>query len=146
MDLKFWLVPTFSSNIGSITSLANISVFSWNFFKPFTANIGLINTYKMPPCLPSYLIRGLSNLTQNIWKNWNSPNWQPSWLKRHRAHLHMKVMSLLYANEASLCWPRQPVWRIWNISNFASQNTQRSNQIRRQTRWHLVATDKTYLW
>ena len=32
----------------------------------FLLKIGLISTYKMPPCLPSYLIRALSNLSIKI--------------------------------------------------------------------------------
>ena len=67
MDLKVtdWFQLVIGST-SSITSLADISVISWNFFKPFTAKIGLINTYKMLPCLLSNLIRALRYLSPYI--------------------------------------------------------------------------------
>ena len=49
-----------------IWNLANISVISWSFSKIFLLKIGLISIYKMPPHLPSYLIRALSNLSLKI--------------------------------------------------------------------------------
>ena len=53
----------------------DFSVITWNFFKPFTLEIGLINSYKMPPHLPCYLIRALRYLSGNIRKIVNSPYW-----------------------------------------------------------------------
>ena len=64
----FQLVIHSIGSTSSITSLVNISVISWSFFKIFLLNIGLINTYKMPPHLPSYLIRALRYSSVNIWK------------------------------------------------------------------------------
>ena len=49
------------------------SVIIWHFFKPFILEIGLINSYKMPPCLLSYLMRALCILTQKIWLELDSP-------------------------------------------------------------------------
>ena len=46
--------------------LTDISVIRWNFFKSFLLEISLISSYKIPPCLLSYLIRMLSNLSGKI--------------------------------------------------------------------------------
>ena len=63
IDLKvtswFQLVICSIGSTTWIASLANISVISWSFFKIFLLKIGLISAYKMPRCLPCYLIRVL---------------------------------------------------------------------------------------
>ena len=46
--------------------LISRDVISWSFSKIFLLNISLINTYKMPPRLPSHLIRVLRYKGQNI--------------------------------------------------------------------------------
>ena len=51
----------------------DISVISWNFFKSFLLEIGLICSYKIPPCLLSNLIRALCILTQKIQLELDSP-------------------------------------------------------------------------
>ena len=63
----------------------DFSVITWNFLKPFTLEIGLISSYKMPPCLLSNLIRVLSNSSRNIQKIVNSPYWL-SWLTQRYAN------------------------------------------------------------
>ena len=63
------------SNIGSIGRgfwLISLLLL-WNFFKPFTLTIGLINTYKIPPHLLSNVTRMLSNWDINFWIGTNSP-------------------------------------------------------------------------
>ena len=42
----------------------NISVISWSFFKIFLLKIHLISIFKLPPHMPSYLIRALCILTR----------------------------------------------------------------------------------
>ena len=71
---KTLIGPNISSMVSSNTcsnvliwNLAYISVISWSFFKIVLLKIGLISTYKMPPCLPCYLIRALRYSSGNIW-------------------------------------------------------------------------------
>ena len=120
-----------------VWNLANISVISWSFSKIFLLKIGLISTYKMPPCLPCYLIRVLSNLTQNIWKFGSSPYWPPGW---QRAFIY-KWGNLSHAHEGRKCL-NQPVWRNGKNLNFTPLISQHSYQITSQMRWHLLVTDK----
>ena len=144
------------SNIGSIISsktcsnvlvwnLANISLISSSFFKIFLLNIGLISIYKIPPCLPCYLIRALSNLTWNIWKFGSSPYWPPGWYVFSICKWGGSDITALFAYKNEHKAPCRPVWRIGKNLNFLPLISQRSYQITSQARWHPLVTDKTLL-
>ena len=113
----------------------------------FLLKISLISTYKVPPHLPCFLVRVLSNLTWNIQKFGSSPYWPPG-----------QHTEFSYANEAVTSLPSQfkPCpWRPkmsesasmekWQNFEFFPLIFQHSYQITSQKRWHPLATDKTFL-
>ena len=64
---------TIGSIIGSticsnelVWKLPYISVISWSFFTIFLLKISLISIFYLPPHLPSYLLKALSNLSAKI--------------------------------------------------------------------------------
>ena len=116
------------SNIGSMISsytcsnvlvwnLAYISVISWSFSKIFLLNIGLINTYKIPPCLACYLIRAQRYSSGNIQKNWNSGHLAA--MESPSLYIHdITQSSFACKNPRSSVSARQPVWRIGKYLNI----------------------------
>ena len=96
----------------------DFSVISWNFFKIFLLKKGLISGLRMPPHLPSYLIRALRYSSQNIRLFANYPYWP------HGQHIIFRmqmsyVMSLLGSSMSA----RWPVWRTTsNIFEYFKSN------------------------
>ena len=148
MDLQFWLVPTLVPWLVP-TLVPMCSYGTWPIsllsvgvsLRFFLLKISLISIYKMPPCLLSNLLKVPRNLSPKIRKIGSSPYWLPG---QHWAFV-CKWGNLSHAHKGWKC-PNQPVWRNGKNSNIPLKLLSGLiNQIRRQMRWHLLATDKTYL-
>ena len=98
------------------------------FLKPFTLEIGLISSYKMPPHLLSNLVRVLSNSSLNIKKIANSPYW-PTW----SFHMQMSSWHHCICNEGNFAC--QPAWRIGkkfeylHLNNSALLSDKKANEV-----------------
>ena len=138
-----------SSNIGStigsiigsticsnelVWKLPHISVISWSFFTIFLLKISLISIFYLPPRLPCFMLKALSNLSGKIQIFGN----------RHRRRPHYICMtSLPYANEATQIWGRRQYGRNRPFSNILSLVAKRFYNRKLQFLYQSIAPYKT---